>query len=74
MGLINGSEASVRMYSNLTQLNKLSFWGRKKHPPPDSQVLKMLVRRTSRASVSSALADSPESTPILRLHSGSDLR
>lgn len=31
-GLINGGEDSVRMYSNLTQLNKLSFWGRKKTP------------------------------------------
>ena len=33
-GLINGSEGSGKMYSNLTQFNKLSFWGRKKAPPP----------------------------------------
>lgn len=31
-GLINGNEDSVRMYSNLMQLNTLSFWGRNKTP------------------------------------------
>ena len=31
-GLINGSKGSVRMYGNLTQLNKLNSWGRKKTP------------------------------------------
>lgn len=35
-GLINGSEGSVRMYDDLTQFSKLSFWGRRKapHGPP----------------------------------------
>ena len=65
-GLINGNEASVRMYSNLTQLNKLSFWGRKRLPPPP-----MGSKNADKKNLESFCllhpGDSPESTPILPL-------